>query len=167
MSEYIVSVNGNRTNIKVTNGNELFVDDVRYNYEIIQLNEHTYIFNFYNRVYELAVDKNNSELFSIILSDRQFDVTVRTILQEKAIRLLENSVAVHHQHRDIKAPMPGLILKVRKNAGDKVEQGESIMILEAMKMENDLKSPVSGTIEKVFVKEGSAVEKGIVLFSIC
>jgi biotin carboxyl carrier protein len=62
--------------------------------------------------------------------------------------------------------MPGLILKIKKNVGDKVEQGESVIILEAMKMENDLKSPSSGIIEKVFVSEGSAVEKGTALFSV-
>jgi pyruvate carboxylase subunit B len=62
--------------------------------------------------------------------------------------------------------MPGLILKIRKNVGDKVEQGESVIILEAMKMENDLKAPASGQIKKIFVTEGSAVEKGSALFSI-
>jgi biotin carboxyl carrier protein len=67
---------------------------------------------------------------------------------------------------DVKAPMPGLILKIRKKAGETVEQGESLIILEAMKMENDLKAPASGIIKSILVSEGSAVEKGVVLFSI-
>ena len=62
--------------------------------------------------------------------------------------------------------MPGLILKVRKKTGESVEQGESVMILEAMKMENDLKAPNSGIISNIEVNEGSAVEKGAILFSI-
>ena len=62
--------------------------------------------------------------------------------------------------------MPGLILKIRKKVGEKVEQGESVIILEAMKMENDLKAPASGIIDNILVSEGSAVEKGVVLFSI-
>jgi pyruvate carboxylase subunit B len=62
--------------------------------------------------------------------------------------------------------MPGLILKIRKSVGEKVEQGESVIILEAMKMENDLKAPASGYIENIFVTEGSAVEKGTTLLSI-
>ena len=77
-----------------------------------------------------------------------------------------NSAAFQHHHQDVKAPMPGLILKVRKKTGEKVEQGESVIILEAMKMENDIKSPVSGVIENISVSEGSAVEKGVTLFSI-
>jgi biotin carboxyl carrier protein len=67
---------------------------------------------------------------------------------------------------EVKAPMPGLILKVRKKVGDHVELGESVIILEAMKMENDLKAHASGIIENIYVTEGSAVEKGCTLFSI-
>ncbi|MBE0570913.1 MAG: hypothetical protein IH618_05145 [Ignavibacteriaceae bacterium] len=67
---------------------------------------------------------------------------------------------------NVKAPMPGLILRIKKNVGEKVEQGESVIILEAMKMENDLKAPASGIIESIFVTEGSAVEKGFNLFTI-
>ncbi len=62
--------------------------------------------------------------------------------------------------------MPGLILKVTKKVGEQVELGDSVIILEAMKMENDLKSPASGIIENIFVTEGSAVEKGTLLLSI-
>ena len=62
--------------------------------------------------------------------------------------------------------MPGMILKVKKQPGDEVIQGESVMILEAMKMENDLRAPVSGIIKSINVKEGIAVEKGTVLFTI-
>jgi biotin carboxyl carrier protein len=87
-------------------------------------------------------------------------------LQEKAFKLLEDSAVAQHHHLDVIAPMPGLILKIRKNIGDKIEQGESVIILEAMKMENDLKASTSGIIENIFVSEGSAVEKGTVLFSI-
>lgn len=66
----------------------------------------------------------------------------------------------------MKAPMPGMILKIRKSAGEQILQGESILILEAMKMENDLKAPASGILKKVYVTEGTAVEKGAKLFSI-
>jgi biotin carboxyl carrier protein len=59
-----------------------------------------------------------------------------------------------------------MILKIRKKEGEKIEQGDSVIILEAMKMENDLKASASGIIENIFVTEGSAVEKGAVLFSI-
>ena len=67
---------------------------------------------------------------------------------------------------EVKAPMPGMILKVNKQVGEEVLSGESVIILEAMKMENELRSPVTGKLKELFVKEGNPVEKGIKLFSI-
>jgi biotin carboxyl carrier protein len=57
--------------------------------------------------------------------------------------------------------MPGMILKIKKKVGDEIEQGDSLLILEAMKMENDIRSPVSGKVKEIKIKEGQAVEKGI------
>ena len=62
--------------------------------------------------------------------------------------------------------MPGMIIKIKKKAGEKVNSGESILILEAMKMENDIRSPISGIIENIKINEGKTVEKGAKLFTI-
>jgi biotin carboxyl carrier protein len=167
MNEFVISLNNKKSSIKVSDNEIILNEEVKHHYELIKLNSYSYILKLDNKVSELTTEGFNSDSIKVQLNDKQFEVTVRTVLQEKAIKLLEKSAVVKHLHKDIRAPMPGLILKVRKDAGDLVEQGESIMILEAMKMENDLKSPISGTIEKVFIKEGSAVEKGMILFSIC
>ena len=66
----------------------------------------------------------------------------------------------------MKAPMPGMVLKIKKQVGDNVVRGESVLILEAMKMENDLRAHTSGIIKSLNVKEGMAVEKGYMLFII-
>ncbi|MDZ4716556.1 MAG: acetyl-CoA carboxylase biotin carboxyl carrier protein subunit [Cytophagales bacterium] len=63
----------------------------------------------------------------------------------------------------IKAPMPGLIIDLRVSAGDEVQSGDSLLILEAMKMENIIKAPGGGTVKAVKVKKGDSVEKGQVL----
>jgi biotin carboxyl carrier protein len=59
----------------------------------------------------------------------------------------------------IESPMPGLVLKVSVEDGDEVEEGDVLLILEAMKMENIIKSPVKGKVKKVMVKEGETVAK--------
>jgi len=61
---------------------------------------------------------------------------------------------------NITAPMPGKILKINKSEGDKVKQGDVIMILEAMKMENQIIAPVDGTVKQITVNEGAAVNPG-------
>ncbi len=66
----------------------------------------------------------------------------------------------------VRAPMPGMVLKVMVAEGDAVEKGTPLLILEAMKMENILKADADGVIEKVHVREGAAVEKGQLLISL-
>ncbi len=61
------------------------------------------------------------------------------------------------------APMPGMIVSVAKNVGDKVEKGDTVIVLEAMKMENALPAPISGTVKAVNVAQGASVAKGAVL----
>ena len=66
----------------------------------------------------------------------------------------------------VKSPMPGTILDVKVKSGDKVEEGQVLMILEAMKMENEISAPVSGTVASVNVANGATVASGDVLCSI-
>jgi acetyl/propionyl-CoA carboxylase alpha subunit len=65
--------------------------------------------------------------------------------------------------KEIKAPMPGLVLEVTVAEGQEVNEGDRILILEAMKMENSLMIHTKATIKKINVKAGQAVEKGQVL----
>jgi len=64
---------------------------------------------------------------------------------------------------DIKAPMPGLVLKISVRAGQGVKEGDSILILEAMKMENSIMIHSGAKIKTIHVKQGQSVEKGQVL----
>lgn len=66
----------------------------------------------------------------------------------------------------IKAPMPGLVIRVLVEAGQTVNPGDPVVVLEAMKMENELKAPVAGTVERVEVRVGQAVEKGAVVVEV-
>jgi len=63
----------------------------------------------------------------------------------------------------IQAPMPGLVVNVLLEQGASVEQGQTVTVLEAMKMENDLVSPIAGTIKEIKVGKGQTVDQGAVL----
>jgi biotin carboxyl carrier protein len=63
----------------------------------------------------------------------------------------------------VKAPMPGLVVRVLAEPGAPVVHGAGLVILEAMKMENELKAPVDGVVAQVQVRPGQSVEKGQVL----
>lgn len=62
--------------------------------------------------------------------------------------------------------MPGKVVKIMKKVGDQVTKGETVLILEAMKMENEIKSGADGTIKNINVKEGQALEAGFLMVEI-
>ncbi|HSG46720.1 MAG TPA: biotin/lipoyl-containing protein [Longimicrobiales bacterium] len=65
--------------------------------------------------------------------------------------------------RPLKAPMPGLVVKVEVSAGETVTRGQGLVIVEAMKMENELKAEADGVVSHILVQPGQAVEKDQVL----
>lgn len=64
---------------------------------------------------------------------------------------------------ELRAPMPGKVLEILVEEGQAVEEGDAMLVLEAMKMENVLRAGTSGVVSTIDVKEGSAVEKEAVL----
>lgn len=68
--------------------------------------------------------------------------------------------------KDVRAPMPGLVLEVSVQPGQRVSEGERLLILEAMKMENAISIPSDAVVAKVLVKKGQAVEKNQVLIEL-
>lgn len=65
--------------------------------------------------------------------------------------------------RPVRAPMPGMVVRVEVEPGQQVRAGQGVVIIEAMKMENELKADAAGVVAKVLVAPGTAVEKGAVL----
>lgn len=68
--------------------------------------------------------------------------------------------------KEIKAPMPGLVLKIVAKEGDELKKGDNLLVLEAMKMENMIKAPADIKIKKIMVKEGDKVDKNQILLSL-
>jgi biotin carboxyl carrier protein len=62
--------------------------------------------------------------------------------------------------------MPGRIVKVFIREGDRVEEGQAVLVLEAMKMQNEIKSPQSGVLSSLNFSEGEYAEAGAILFSV-
>ena len=65
--------------------------------------------------------------------------------------------------KKVEAPMPGMILSINVSVGQAVKEGDVLMVLEAMKMENEIKAPSAGTVTQIVATKGSSVETGAVL----
>ena len=92
----------------------------------------------------------------------RFEVEIKNELDQMLDKMGFGAASVK-QIKEIKAPMPGLVLEINVAAGDEVVEGQKILILEAMKMENIILIPANAKIKKVVVLAGQAVEKGQVL----
>jgi len=103
--------------------------------------------DFYNKEYVVKV---NSTSYNVKISNQL----------DQLVKEMGFSLGSSKKANDIKAPMPGLILSVNVEEGQKVEEGDTLLILEAMKMENAIGAPKDGIIKTVIAKSGGTVEKG-------
>lgn len=165
MNEFIVTINNHKHLVKMLGNGKVQVGNREVYADVSRITNNAYVIKIGNSVYEITSNKLGVDRFGIIIDACYFDTTVRTRLQETASELQKNKSKMKH-HSDVKAPMPGLLLKLKKNVGDEVALGESLFILEAMKMENELRSPASGMVKKIFFKEGQSVEKDSVILTI-
>lgn len=165
MNEFVVSLKNKKNKIIISENSKILINGKEHHYELIQQNNSTYRLRIDKKIYDISTVKIDSENITVTIEGYTYEARVRTALQEKATRVIEETGSAHHI-KEVKAPMPGMILKVKKHSGEKINIGDSIIILEAMKMENDIKSPSTGIIKELFVEEGTPVEKGARLFSI-
>ncbi len=91
-----------------------------------------------------------------------FDIEIKDALDQMLDQMGFNSASTKHI-KDVKAPMPGMVLEVSVTEGQQVKEGERLLILSAMKMENSILIHADATIKKVKVSAGQAVDKGQVL----
>ncbi|MBC5836576.1 acetyl-CoA carboxylase biotin carboxyl carrier protein subunit [Flavobacterium muglaense] len=106
--------------------------------------------NFNQKTYTVKVNNN---LYTVAIADA-LDLLIKEMGFE---------VGATKQVNAIKAPMPGLILEISVRVGQEVKENDSLLILEAMKMENSFLSPRDGIIKSISVTKGDAVDKGQLL----
>lgn len=101
------------------------------------------------------VRPENGEYFARVMG-RHYDVEVL----DELLVAVRDAEKVYEQtgHHSVKAPMPGLVVEVRVRPGDRVAAGDSVVVMEAMKMRNELSAGVAGTVTSVTVATGDKVE---------
>ena len=122
-----------------------------------------------------VIHNGRSVLVSILSSDHKkmklsiegelIEIEIRDNLDLMLDKMGFSSVSLR-QVKEIKAPMPGLVLEVSVTEGQEVKENEKVLILEAMKMENSILTSAPAVIKSILVKPGQAVEKGQVLIEL-
>jgi pyruvate carboxylase subunit B len=114
--------------------------------------------------YEVYIepDPTHAHTWLVTLGRWRFAVQVQTD-RERRLAKVTAQKAAHSGAMTIKAPMPGLVRHVSVVVGDEVHEGQRLLVLEAMKMENDIHAPRAGRVQSVQVKPGDTVDGGRVL----
>lgn len=113
-----------------------------------------------NRSFEVDVDVSEDE-YRVLVDGRSYHIH---LIDERRIRLGGLQTGIQLQGRqNVAVPMPGKVIAVLVSEGDRVEKGQGLVIVEAMKMENEVRSPISGEVKEVRAKAGETLEAGAVL----
>lgn len=118
-----------------------------------------------HRNHRVAVSTDAEGRWSIQL-DGASDVWVRHGLREQLMERMGLEEAGAAASKELRAPMPGKVIDVLVQEGQPVEEGEPVLVLEAMKMENVLRAGGDGVVASILVEAGQAVEKEAVLVAL-
>jgi biotin carboxyl carrier protein len=142
------------------------IDGKAFAWDVIEVKEGSFHVIKDNKSYNVEVIKVDAaeKSFLVSVNGNKYQMNVKDRFDELLKSLgMDNLNA--NKINEIKAPMPGLVLDIRVAEGDAVKKGDTILVLEAMKMENSIKSPTDGIVKKISVKKGVAVEKNQVLIN--
>ncbi|MDJ0646866.1 MAG: acetyl-CoA carboxylase biotin carboxyl carrier protein subunit, partial [Flavobacteriaceae bacterium] len=141
-------------------------EDVRQT-DAIQDSENSFHILENNRSYKARLIKSNfnKRQYVIEVNGNTYSMSIANAL-DMMIDQLGLAATSSKKANDIKAPMPGLIVSVDVQEGQQVKEGDTVVVLEAMKMENALVSPGEGIIQQVFVNSGDKVDKNQLLIEI-
>ena len=103
-----------------------------------------------------------NKTYTIVVNNNEYVVSIANHL-DQLIKEMGFEVGKTKLVNAIKAPMPGLILEIAVEIGQEVQEGDNLLILEAMKMENELPAPCDGTVKSVNVTKGASVNTADVL----
>jgi len=170
MNSISIKINGNEYDARFEpeENSEIFIDDKPFNVELLKkYSQNIFSFAVNQQLVQIALDFREHGSSYIIVDGFTHEIEIQDETRKLLKKFLNNPETGNASlHAKIKAPMPGMVVKILTEPGKIVNKGDKLIIIEAMKMENALKSPISGKITTVFAKENTSVEKDALLLEI-
>ncbi|KAA2245785.1 acetyl-CoA carboxylase biotin carboxyl carrier protein subunit [Chitinophaga agrisoli] len=157
------TVNGN-TPFSIQTGTEVICNEQKVDWSAVQLPAGNYSIVVDGKSFNAQVLKldRDAKTVTLEIQHQVYEVSLEEPI-DQLLAAMGIKDALTHKVNDIKAPMPGLVLKVLVEPGQAIRKGDPVLILEAMKMENVFKSATDAVVKAIKVNPGTAVEKGEVL----
>jgi len=159
--KYTAIVDGQTLELEIDNGGsriEARVGDRHYILESKNVEPGVYWFNWNNRSIEISVTLS-ADTYVVSINGNQSSVEI--LDTRRALR--KSSQLGQSGEVELRAPMPGKIVRILVQEGAAIEANHGVLVMEAMKMQNEIKSPKKGTVRKLGVKEAAAVNSGDLL----
>lgn len=164
--KYITTVNGQTLEIEINREGEVLVNGEARQVDFRSMEGAHAIYSLIldNKSYEAVVEERD-DIHQVLISGDLYDVQV---IDERTQRLMASASAslVGGGDSVVRSPMPGMIVKVTVEEGQEVKAGQTVVVLESMKMENELKAPSDGIIARVHVSAGDSVEQNKPLITV-
>ncbi|MEO8087049.1 MAG: biotin/lipoyl-containing protein [Bacteroidota bacterium] len=160
------TINGTEFQVE-TGTQEKTVNGKIFDADIVEIRNGKFHILWKNRSYtaEIADIIHAEKMVSVKINNAIYYVSVKDKYDELLHELGLDAVNAR-LIGDVKAPMPGLVLNVLVKPGQKIQKGDAIIVLEAMKMENILNASADGEVKKIHVKKGDKVEKNQVMVNL-
>lgn len=113
--------------------------------------------------YEVEI---NGEVYQVAIRELADDAEMTPLNLEKSLEPDSSASPITSSGEDVRAPMPGTILKVVVTPGQSVTKGETLIVLEAMKMENEIVAPVDGVVSEILVQANDRVQSDQLLLTL-
>lgn len=162
--KYVTTVNGKSFEIEIEADGSLTVNGQKRSVDFRELAPSMYSILAENTSHELTIEHRDGEI-EVLVRGRLYSSQV---LDERALLMAQRSGGVMGDSKEasVKCPMPGLIVLVPVEVGQSVTKGQTVVILESMKMQNELKAPRDGVVLAVHVQPGQSVEQNKILVTI-
>jgi biotin carboxyl carrier protein len=165
MTKYLTTVNDEKYEIEIKGDGVVYVNGEERIVDFKSMGQHAiYSMIIDHQSFEAVVEERDGKYHVLIFGDL-YEIDITDERTERMAKARGESADPTGEVR-IKSPMPGLIVDVPVQVGDAVKKGQTVVILESMKMENELKSPRDGVVAQLNCGKGDSVEQNKVLVTI-
>lgn len=163
--KYVTTINGREFLVELLDERHVKVDGIDYQVDFSQVGSQPVYSLLVNGVSVDAHLFQDDNTWQVTFHGQMYSAQVEDE-REKRLRAAMGGASSELDEFHLKAPMPGMVVAVPVQAGQQVQKGDVLVILESMKMQNELKSPRAGTIARLRVNIGDRVEKKDTLLSV-
>jgi len=157
--KYVALINNEQYEIEIDKDGNITLNGEPRDVDFLPLGASLYSVITDSKSLEVAIDEEQGN-YQVMMGGRLYEGQV---LDERALMMAQRRGGLGGGSGEVNSPMPGLIVAVPVAEGQEVSQGETVVILESMKMQNELKAPIDGVVVSVKVEAGQTVDKNALL----